>query len=77
MIKKLKSSLTKKQYVESQIVKYMTEAVVYECQIDVISKVLEDETKKEASIKALTALNLQVKAVNEQLIAWNDYYLTL
>jgi intracellular sulfur oxidation DsrE/DsrF family protein len=66
--------ITQQEYVLQQIQKYLDETVIYETQIKVITKTLIDDDKKDNAMKALTALNMQVKACNEQLKAWEDLY---
>jgi intracellular sulfur oxidation DsrE/DsrF family protein len=70
----LKPRITQKEYALQQIQKYLDETVVYEAQIKVITKTLIDDEKKENAMKALSALNMQVKACNEQLKAWEEFY---
>jgi polysaccharide pyruvyl transferase WcaK-like protein len=70
----LKPRLTQKDYAIQQIQKYLDEAVVYESQIRVITKTLGDDSKKDNAMKALTALNEQVKAGKEALSKWEEFY---
>jgi len=72
-MKKLKPTITTKQYVEQQIVKYLTDAVIYEAQLRVIKKTLEDENKKENAIKAIGAIEQQIQAGKEALKVWEEF----
>lgn len=70
----IKPRLTHNSYAAQQIQDLLDKNIIYEAQIAVVSKTLEMKDKKEAAMKALTALNEQVKATNEQLKAWGEYY---
>jgi len=73
-MKKFKPNLTSKQYIESQIVKCLNESIAYEAQKRVIVKTLGNENKKEDAIKALTALEQQLKAGQAVLGVWKELY---
>jgi hypothetical protein len=70
----IKSRITQKEYAGQQIQKYLEEAVAYSTQVLAITKTLENKDKKEAAMKALVAIQEQLKAGEETLKVWKDVY---
>jgi len=74
MSKTFKPTITKEQYAERQIVESLNKILICECQKEVVANALEDKNKKENAIKALTALDTQIKASHELLKVWKEFY---
>ena len=75
MAHKLKATITTKQYIEQQIIDQLNKEIIYKAQLKVIEKQILDKDKKENAIKAVAALQEQLKAVKATLKAWEEYYL--
>lgn len=73
-MKTFNPTITKKQYAEGQVVDSLNKIIICECQKEVIETTLGDEDKKENAIKALTALDTQLKASHELLKVWTEFY---
>ncbi|MCK9320048.1 hypothetical protein [Methanoculleus sp.] len=70
----MKATITLKSYAEAQIKEQLNTLVILEAQTRVVSKTLSIPEKKEAAMKAITALTEQTKATKDQLKAWEEFY---
>ncbi len=75
MAHKLKATITTKQYIEQQIIDQLNKAIIYKAQLKVIEKQILDKDKKDNAMKAVAALQEQLKAGKATLKAWEEYYL--
>lgn len=71
---KIKPTVTTKKYVESQIRDQLNKAIIYKAQMKIVEKTILDEDKKDNALKAVAALQEQIKAGQASLKAWEDYY---
>lgn len=73
-MKQFKAKITSKEYVEQQIQKILDSAVTFEAQKNLLMKAVADDDKKEKAIKAITAIDAQLEAGQNQLKLWVESY---